>query len=535
MKPMKAVAYARYSSDKQQETSIVVQLAEIRKFCDNHNIELLHEYVDEAQTGTNANRKEFQQMVQDASKKEFRFIIVHRMDRLARNVDDSRHYKKYFSRYGIKIVSAVEEFDETPEGQFFELMSMGMAELYSKKLARESYAGMLANAREGNAHGSSPALGYKTENKKYVIHEQEAEAVKIMFQMTLEGYSYSQIRDYLNANGYRKKNGKPYTIHIYDALRNRKYIGEYIFNQRCSKDADGKRNNRSTKSEAEIIRIPDGVPRIIDDETFFKVQAILDERKLHPFQVAITNRKYALASLLRCNVCNAAITGSSSVSHGKRHTIYKCGNNHKKCVTKVIRCEFLEEYIEKLLARCLFAYKNTQQLTWLIKYMYTINYDKMQSEMKTLDKRIKETKEAIATANQALQEEVYKSLKVYSSEVIISREKELRELEFKKKLLEEKLQFFPSFDSRMIAKQAKYYRMKLENEEENHREVFISLARKVLIDNETIRITLNLHKLLDSEFPIVATILEKRDAIALQKHWHEQALTFSELTVEIPD
>ena len=78
MQTIKAVAYARYSSDRQQESSIVVQLAAIHRFCDMHNIELIHEYVDEAQTGTNANRKDFQQMVQDALKKEFRFIIVHR-------------------------------------------------------------------------------------------------------------------------------------------------------------------------------------------------------------------------------------------------------------------------------------------------------------------------------------------------------------------------------------------------------------------------------------------------------------------------
>ena len=60
MARLTGVAYARYSSDKQQESSIVVQLAAIRRFCEMHDIELIHEYVDEAQTGTNANRKEFQ-------------------------------------------------------------------------------------------------------------------------------------------------------------------------------------------------------------------------------------------------------------------------------------------------------------------------------------------------------------------------------------------------------------------------------------------------------------------------------------------
>ena len=160
MATISAVAYARYSSDKQQESSITVQLAAIRKFCNTHRIELIHEYIDEAQTGTNANRKEFQEMVSAAPEKQFQLIIVHRMDRWARNVDDARYYKKYFAKYGIRMISSIEEFDESPEGEFFELMSMGMAELYSKKLSREATAGLLANAREGKVHGGAPSLPF---------------------------------------------------------------------------------------------------------------------------------------------------------------------------------------------------------------------------------------------------------------------------------------------------------------------------------------------------------------------------------------
>ncbi|MDE7158716.1 MAG: recombinase family protein [Clostridiales bacterium] len=152
-------AYARYSSESQQESSITVQLAAIRKYCAMYDIELEHEYVDEAQTGTNANRKQFQQMVKDAPLREFDIIIVHRMDRWARNVDDARYYKKYFAQYGIKVISTIEKFDETPEGEFFELLSMGMAELYSKKLSREAVAGKIANAKLAKTHGGNPLLG----------------------------------------------------------------------------------------------------------------------------------------------------------------------------------------------------------------------------------------------------------------------------------------------------------------------------------------------------------------------------------------
>ena len=166
MARLTGVAYARYSSDKQQESSIVVQLAAIRRFCEMHDIELIHEYVDEAQTGTNANRKEFQEMIQDAEDREFRFVIVHRMDRWARNVDDARYYKKYLRKYGIKVISALEEFDETPEGEFFELMSMGMAELYSKNSqgnVGQVYLQMLRKQKLSAVHPCS-ATRYKTKS-----------------------------------------------------------------------------------------------------------------------------------------------------------------------------------------------------------------------------------------------------------------------------------------------------------------------------------------------------------------------------------
>ena len=534
MQQIKAVAYARYSSDKQQESSIVVQLAAIHRFCDMHNIELTHEYVDEAQTGTNANRKDFQQMVQDAPQKDFRFIIVHRMDRWARNVDDARYYKKYFAKYGIKIISALEEFDETPEGQFFELMSMGMAELYSKKLARESIAGMLANAREGKVHGSVPALGYKKKNKRYAIEETEAEAVKIMFEMTKQGYSYTQIRDYLNVNGYRRKDGREYTIHIYDVLRNRKYIGEYIYNQRLPKDFDGKRNNRSQKPETEIIRISGAIPRIIDDETFFAVQAILDERSQRAFNALVKDRVYLLSGLIKCNQCGKSICGSLAISHNSRRTIYRCQNREKLCRSKSIRAEFLESYIDKLFVDCLFHSKNEDSLCALVKQLYLNAYDKMQAEKESFEKRIAETQKVITETTESMQGEVYKSLKVYSSEIIASKERELKELEFKKKLILEKMQYFPKFNAKLIKRNMRTYRERMRNNKDVElRGVWIEIIRQIRIDNENIRVIVNLHKLLDSEQPITATILEKRDNVALQKCWKNLALTFPKLTVEV--
>lgn len=528
MQKIKAVAYARFSSDKQQESSITVQLAEINRFCNSHNIELIYEYVDEAQTGTNSNRKSFQQMVNDAPLKQFKFIIVHRMDRWARNVDDSRYYKKYFAKYGIKIISALEEFDETPEGEFFELMSMGMAELYSKKLARECVAGKIANAKECKIHGGLPLLGYKVQGKHYVIDENEAEAVKLIFDLTLQGYGYSKIRNYLNSNGFVRSDGRPYSAHFYDILRNRKYIGEYIYNK-----SYGKKNLHKAKKESEIIRIPNGLPRIIDDITFFKVQEILDERK----ERALSNnskRKYLLSGLTRCGYCGKAFCGTIMTHNDNVYYTYKCNSREKNCSAKAINAIHLEEYIFKLFENCLFRRENLPSLTELVKICYIKSLDKIQLELLEIKKRISKNQEFIRENEEKAEQEEMKAFRKYIAEQNCQILWETNELEHKQLLLEERLALFPEFKEKKLSQNVKNYIERLSaKSKDSLRKTLCELLHIIVIDNDKIELTINLHRLINGVEPMRATIIENRDAVARMWCHHRQIFAFSELSVRV--
>lgn len=87
---MKAVIYARYSSDKQREESITAQLRICRDFAQRNKIEIVSEYCDRAISGKHAdNRPEFQRMIKDSEKKQFDAVVVYRLDRFARNRYDS--------------------------------------------------------------------------------------------------------------------------------------------------------------------------------------------------------------------------------------------------------------------------------------------------------------------------------------------------------------------------------------------------------------------------------------------------------------
>ena len=532
MQAIETVAYARFSSDKQQESSITVQLAEIRKFCAIHNLNLVHEYVDEAQTGTNANRKDFQQMIRDASLGKFKMVVVHRMDRWARNVDDARYYKKYLKKLGVRIISTLEDFEETPEGEFFELMSMGMAELYSKKLARESIAGKLANAKECRIHGGTPLLGYKVQGKKYVIDEKEAEAVRIIFEMTLQGYGYVTIRNYLNTNGYRRSDGRLYTIHLYDVLRNRKYIGEYVYNKAYGKDFNGKRNSRKTKSISEVIRIKGGLPRIIDDRTFFKVQEILDQRKKRAAGYD-PKTKYLLTGLTRCGHCGKAYCGGTMTSHDRKYPTYRC-NGEKDCISKAVNAAYLEDYIYKLFYNVLFAQENESNLTELLKLGYIKVHDDLQTKIQAIDKEIKEKEKLIKDNKAKMTQDELKTLKKYMEEHNSQLEWEIGELKQDKVLLKERKDLFPEFKIKRIIRNISKYKERLRTTDKDElRETIFELINTITITNENIEFVINFHRLLNGYEPIHISVFERRDNIARQENHYLQSLTFNKLSVKM--
>lgn len=541
MSTISAVAYARYSSDKQQESSITVQLAAIRKFCATHKIELIKEYVDEAQTGTNANRKQFQEMVKDAPNKTFQMIIVHRMDRWARNVDDARYYKKYFAKYGIKMLSSIEEFDETPEGEFFELMSMGMAELYSKKLSREATAGLLANAREGKIHGGTPPLGYKIKGKYYVIDEKGAEAVRIIFDMTLQGYGYNTIRDFLNSNGYRKGNGELFKGSFTDLLRNRKYIGEYIFNRSAYRARGLPYNNHAQKAECDIIRIPGGMPKIIDEDTFYRVQKILDGRVKNRDSVerrsingTSENRKFILSGLIRCSECGRSFCGMRGTSNHSPYITYRCSSKGINCPARAINSSYLENYVLNLLCNSLFAPENENRLCELIKAAYIHSYDTLREEYAEAEKQVSECKHDVEEQEQLILETDNKTLKSIAQSGLRELERRLLLKQQDAQILRNQIDTFPGFDRKKIIKSARDYRKKLEKSDTAETQKLLSQCIRVIrIGNEKIETIIDSQGLLGSYIKFGVAVEEKRDSVARRENHHKIAFNIATITTKI--
>lgn len=98
---MKAVIYARFSSEKQNEASIEGQLRECIDYANFNNIEIIGNYIDRAQSAKTDHRPEFQRMIKDSYKHAFDCIIVWKLDRFARNRYDSAYYKNVLKKNGV--------------------------------------------------------------------------------------------------------------------------------------------------------------------------------------------------------------------------------------------------------------------------------------------------------------------------------------------------------------------------------------------------------------------------------------------------
>lgn len=222
-----AVAYARFSSDNQRGESILAQVRAIEDYCQKNNYRLIKIYKDEAISGTSIeDREQFLQMIDDSKNRTFKYVIVHKFDRFARNRYDHALYEKKLEDNGIKLISVIEQLSDSPESVILKSVLTGMNEYYSLNLAREVRKGQKENALKCVHNGGISPLGYDlTEDKTYKINETEAEAVKLIFKMYLEGHGYAHIASELNSKGFVNKLGKPFRkTSIRDTLLNEKGV-----------------------------------------------------------------------------------------------------------------------------------------------------------------------------------------------------------------------------------------------------------------------------------------------------------------------
>lgn len=352
----RAVLYARFSSDNQRSESIDAQLRAMRTYCRQRHLEIVDEYVDEAKSAVTDKRPAFQQMIADSAQHRFDIVLVHKLDRFARNRYDSAVYKRTLKKNGVRVFSVLENLDDTPESIMMESVLEGMSEYYSRNLGREVMKGMKETALQCKHTGGLPPLGYDVdkESRKLTVNQQEAKAVRLIFQMYTNGKKgYGEIVKVLHEKGMKTKTGNDFTRNsLYEILKNRKYTGVYIFNRAAAKGSAGKRNNHLSKDSSEMVVVEGGVPRIIDPAMFEIAQQRIEKNR-HAGCRNHAKQFYLLSGKLHCQECGKAMTGNARWSgRNKRlYVTYRCPGRSWECGNKEINRDYLEQYIVRLLER----------------------------------------------------------------------------------------------------------------------------------------------------------------------------------------
>ena len=324
---MNVVIYARFSSHSQTEQSIEGQLKECYAYAQRNDYTVVGEYVDRALSGTTDHRPEFQRMIADSAKKTFQGVLVYQLDRFARNRYDSATYKSKLKKNGVRVLSARENISDDASGVLMEAVLEGMAEYYSVELAQKIKRGMDINAEKCLSTGGNLALGFKTEGKRIVVDPLTAPIVVKIFEMYVTGSTMADIIRDLNANQVKTSYGNEFNKNsINRILRNKRYIGVYTYRDK---------------------EIPDGLPRIVDEDLFWEAQRIMEKNKKAPAR-AKAKVDYLLTTKLFCGYCKAAMTGISGTSKTERkYHYYQCVTNRrdKSCDKKTVGKEYIEDLV----------------------------------------------------------------------------------------------------------------------------------------------------------------------------------------------
>ena len=400
-----AVIYARYSCDNQSEQSIEGQLRVCQDYAKANNILILDTYIDRAMTGTNDNRADFQRMIKDSARKEWNYVLVYKLDRFSRDKYATAIHKKTLKDNGVKVLSAMENIPDTPEGIILESLLEGMNQYYSAELSQKVKRGMKETRLKGLYQGGTLPYGYKLDGRKVIIDEYQAKNVLFMYEQYSKGVFVCDIIKALTEKGILHK-GKPFAKNtVYGILSNEKYSGTY-------------------KKGDEIV---DNIyPQIVHTELFEIVRQKVNANK---YGKACVKTVFLLKNKVKCGYCGERINAESGTAkNGTKKYYYKCNgrkNRKNDCKKTAIRKDILEQFVVNAIVEQLSESKYIENIVASVMQKQD-ELIKVNSNLTILEKEQKQNETAINNIMTAIEHGIFTA----------TTSKRLKELETRQEDLE---------------------------------------------------------------------------------------------------
>lgn len=342
-----AFILARYSTDNQNPDSIEVQVEKCSDWCNKNSLPILGVFADFATSGMKDTRPQYEAMMRQLRQGLADTVVIYDQSRMFRKMTAWFSFRDALSSMGVTVVSVTQPMigkDLRDPTNFVTEGSMALFNQMHALITRQKVMEkMRFMARNLQHTGGKPALGYKVEDGRLVICEEEAVIVRRIFKEYAGGSSYRDIITGLNADGYRTKRGQPFGSNsLHDLMHNEKYIGTLVYGQTPYRE-DGTRNTHA-KDGADVIRIEDAIPAIVDKGTFQIVQQRMALNKRIQGGRPAKNREYPLRSKVFCEDCKRAMTITTSKGE---YYYYRCTGKKRthSCSSKPINADYLEQKV----------------------------------------------------------------------------------------------------------------------------------------------------------------------------------------------
>lgn len=335
----RAVIYARFSCDKQRDASIDDQLYECSKFAERNGYDVVGQYCDYALSGRSDDRPQFLRMIEDAANGTFDVVLLWKMDRFARNMQDQYYYEHVLNKVGVRIESCRENIKGSGiEVTTSKAVNALFAEIRSLTSAEDTMRGMLGKARRCEYLGVN-IFGYSHDGDQIILDPVRAPIAREIHTRYLDGWLVSDIVKWLSDQGVTNKNGKPVSKNfVYGILSNPRYAGTYLWGKK--KDALGNVILDEMGDPIPLVCIEDGMPAIVSHE----IKEAVYER------LGVGKRKakaedYVLSGKLYCSECGHNMHGIVVYNkQGLPYRYYVC-KDKRRCCHGTMRRETLEQTV----------------------------------------------------------------------------------------------------------------------------------------------------------------------------------------------
>ncbi len=336
----KAIIYYRVSTEDQARHGISLEQQKNNCFsyAQQKEIEIIKSFHDDGVSAKTANRPGLQDMLNYCTQnyKQIDYVIIYKIDRLSRNVEDYSSISILLSKLDIQLVSTTESIDKTPAGKFMGNIMAVVAQLDNDTRSERVSICMKERLKSGVWCWKAP-LGYlngrdKQGVKTIDVDDKKLKLIKWAFEEFAKGiYTLKEIREKLNKKGLRTESGKEISFQFMSKMIGNTFYYGMMYSPK---------NNEYWPGTHKVI---------IDENTFYKCQEILARK--NGKAVYKTKRKkskdFPLRNFVLCKYCSRPLTASYSTGrHGGKFPYYRCYNKDCGKLCSIAKSKLEDDFVE---------------------------------------------------------------------------------------------------------------------------------------------------------------------------------------------